>query len=322
MNAAWNIPPSTPIRVVDSHTAGEPTRVVVDGAPDLGGGDAASRLGALRQRHDWLRTALVCEPRGAEWMVGAVLQPPLDPECAAAILFFNNAGYLGMCGHGMIGVVETLRHLGRVGPGTHRLETPVGEVRAHLHEDGNVSLDNVLSRRTRRNVAVTLADGTSVVGDVAWGGNWFFLTEAPVPISGGEIDRLTATAKQIRVALERAGVTGDDGATIDHIELFGPPSDASRADARNFVLCPGGLYDRSPCGTGLSAKLACLAADGKLPPGTPWRQESVIGTLFTGSYRPAPGGVLPTITGRAFVNGDVKLVFDPHDEFAYGRGAS
>lgn len=307
-----------PIRVIDSHTAGEPTRVVVSGVPDLGEGDLKTRLAAMRRAADWVRTSLVLEPRGAPWMVGAALLPPADPACAAAVLFFNNAGYLGMCGHGTMGVVETLRWLGRIGPGTHRIETPVGEVRAHLAEDGEISIENVPCRRARRAVEARLADGTRITGDVAWGGNWFFLADSPLPLKGENIPALTALSAAIMAALARSGVTGDDGAPVDHIELFGPPSDPARFDARNFVLCPGGLYDRSPCGTGLCAKLACLAAEGALPPGKVWRQESIIGSSFTGQYRMAAEGVVPTMTGRAYVNADVTLVMDPRDEFRFG----
>jgi 4-hydroxyproline epimerase len=318
MNAAVD-PVTTPtIRIIDSHTAGEPTRVVVAGAPDLGAGSMAERLAQLRERHDWLRTALVCEPRGAEWMVGAVLQKPIDSSCVAGVIFFNNAGYLGMCGHGTIGVVETLRYQRAIGPGWHRLETPVGIVRARLDESGEVAVENVPCRRTRRDVEVTLPNGEVVVGDVAWGGNWFFLTSVGGLLRMQDVDELTAQTKAIRRAIESAGIVGDDGAPIDHIELVGPPENPRMADARNFVLCPGGLYDRSPCGTGLSAKLACLAADGLLKPGEVWRQESIIGSLFAGAYQLTPAGIVPTITGRAFVNGECTLVIDPQDPFRYG----
>jgi 4-hydroxyproline epimerase len=310
------------IRIIDSHTAGEPTRVVVAGAPNLGAGSMAERLLHMRERHDWLRTALACEPRGAEWMVGAVLQKPVDSTCAAGVIFFNNAGYLGMCGHGTIGVVETLRYQGALGPGWHRLETPVGIIRARLDESGEVAVENVPCRRARRDVEVTLPNGEAVVGDVAWGGNWFFLTKVDGLLRMQDVDELTAQSKAIRRAIESAGIVGDDGAPIDHIELVGPPRDSQTADARNFVLCPGGVYDRSPCGTGLSAKLACLAADGLLAPGEVWRQESIIGSLFTGAYQPTPAGIVPTITGRAYINGECTLVIDPQDPFRYGMPPS
>jgi proline racemase len=310
------------IRVIDSHTGGEPTRVVAEGAPDLGDGNMAARRERMRKSCDWLRTSLVTEPRGSEWMVGAMLQKPLSPRAAAGVIFFNNVGYLGMCGHGLIGVAATLAYLGKIGPGRHTIETPVGDVTIELREDGAVSFENVRSFRRLKGAAVKLPDGNEVVGDVAWGGNWFFFTNTDRKMTLADVDELTALTLQIRQALERRRITGDDGATIDHIELVGPPSDAAVADARNFVLCPGGEYDRSPCGTGTSAKVACLAADGKLLPGQVWRQESIVGSVFDASYQEVEGGVVPTITGRAFVNGDLRLVIDLRDPFRFGISAS
>ena len=306
------------VRVVDSHTAGEPTRVVVEGAPDLGHGDMASRLARMCADADWLRTALVTEPRGSEWMVGAMVQPPLAHDAAAGVLFFNNAGYLGMCGHGVIGVVTVLAHLGKLTAGEHRLETPVGDVSVRLHDSGEVSLQNVRSYRLHKRVALQVPGVGELMGDVAWGGNWFFLAETDLPLQLDAVDRLSDVALRIRAALDSALITGDNGACIDHIEQMGPPSDRAVADARNFVLCPGKQYDRSPCGTGTSAKLACLAEDGALAEGQIWRQESIIGTVFEASYRRVHGGVIPTIRGRAFVNGDLELVFDPADPLRYG----
>lgn len=309
---------SNAIRVVDSHTGGEPTRVVVEGSPDFGGGDMASRRTMMRGSADWLRTALVTEPRGSEWMVGAVLQQPLSPTAAAGVVFFNNAGYLGMCGHGLIGVVTTLAYLGRIAPGPHRIETPVGDVTAQLHEDGAVSFENVRSFRGRKDVVVEAPDLGRVVGDVAWGGNWFYLVRTDRRLTMADVGELTDTTLRIRRALREQHITGGDGAEIDHVELVGPPIDPAIADARNFVLCPGGEYDRSPCGTGTSAKLACLAADGKLQPGQIWRQESIVGSIFEGRYREAEDGVFPTITGRAYINGDMRLMIDPNDPYRFG----
>jgi proline racemase len=312
------ISPATLIRVIDSHTGGEPTRVVVEGAPDLGDGDMAARRERMRTTSDWLRTSLVNEPRGSSCMVGAVLQAPVSSQAVAGVIFFNNVGYLGMCGHGLIGVARTLAHLGRIGPGGHIVETPVGDVTIEVRTDGAVSFENVRSFRRLKDVSVKMPDGEKLVGDVAWGGNWFFFTNNDRQMTVADVHELTAITRRIRKALEQNGITGDGGATIDHIELVGPPSDPAVADARNFVLCPGGEYDRSPCGTGSSAKLACLAADGKLAPGQIWRQESIVGSVFEGQYRVAEGGVIATITGRAFVNGDLRLVIDPHDPFRFG----
>jgi 4-hydroxyproline epimerase len=305
------------VEYIDSHTAGEPTRTVIRGAPDLGTGNMAQRLELLRSRHDWLRQSVVLEPRGCDWLVGALLQPPTDPASATGVIFFNNVGYLGMCGHGLIGVVATLHHLGRIGPGVHRLETPAGCVTARLRADKSVSVTNVLSYRHRQHVSLHVPAEGTILGDVAYGGNWFFLASAD-RIDPLDLPRLLLRTRRIREALGRQGVRGRDGAEIDHIELVGPPSDPAQADSRNFVLCPGGEYDRSPCGTGTSAKLACLAADGRLAAGQVWRQESILGTVFEGTYETAAGGVVPTITGRAYVTAHGTCLLDEDDPFAHG----
>lgn len=305
------------VHVIDSHTGGEPTRVVIQGGPNLGTGSLRERLERFRSQHDAFRSAVVNEPRGSDVIVGALLCEPAAPAAVAGVIFFNNVGYLGMCGHGTIGLMVTLAHMGRIQPGVHRLETPVGMVEAELHDNGEVSVDNVPSYRHAANVAVTAA-GRTIHGDVAWGGNWFFLVrEHGMRIAADAIEPLTEFAWAVREALPAHGVTGANGAEIDHIELFGPPQ-AAGANSKNFVLCPGKAYDRSPCGTGTSAKMACLYADGKLRPGQVWRQESIIGTLFEGSILVEKDRVLPRIKGSAFVNAEAELILDPRDPFCMG----
>jgi len=307
------------VRIIDSHTAGEPTRVVLAGGPDLGDGSLGDRLVRLRERFDWFRSAVVNEPRGSDVLVGALLCAPADPACAAGVLFFNNVSYLGMCGHGTIGVVATLAHLGRIGPGRHRIETPVGEVGAELHPDGCVTVENVPSYRLAAGVSVLVEGHGRLTGDVAWGGNWFFLTgDHGQDLRFSRVEALSAFAGRVRRALEREGVTGEGGAVVDHIELFGPGGDG--AHSRNFVLCPGGAYDRSPCGTGTSAKVACLAAEGRLAPGERWVQESIIGSRFEATYTPDGAGVRPRITGRAFVTLEGALLLDEGDPYVRGIG--
>ena len=309
------------IDCIDSHTGGEPTRVVMQGFPDLGDLPLPEVVDLLRDRHDHYRKATVCEPRGNDVMVGALLLPPRAAGSLVSVVFFNNVGYLGMCGHGTIGVVATLEHLGRVGPGSFGLDTPVGTVRVQLHGQGMVSINNVASYRHRAGVRLDVPGFGVVVGDVAWGGNWFFLcSAAAVPLRTDAVQELTRYAWAIRRALVANGVTGRDRAEIDHIELIGPAVEAGN-HGRNFVLCPGGAYDRSPCGTGTSAKLACLAADGKLAEGAVWHQESVLGSLFEGSYRwlgAAGGPVAPTIRGQAHVGGEAILLLNPADPFCWG----
>jgi 4-hydroxyproline epimerase len=304
------------IRVIDSHTEGEPTRVIIEGGPDLGSGPLADRCARLQREFDRYRSAVVNEPRGSDVYVGALLVPPADRSATAGVIFFNNVGYLGMCGHGTIGVVTTLAHLGRIKAGKHRIETPVGIVTAELHDDGSVSVRNVPSYRFAKGVTVE-----EVTGDVAWGGNWFFLVnDTREELDLSRVDRLTELTWSIRSALEREGITGKNGAVIDHVELFGPPRRPD-ADSRNFVLCPGKAYDRSPCGTGTSAKLACLYEDGKLQVGKVWRQESIVGSLFEGHVEVVDGAVRPTIRGRAYVNAESTLIIDDSDPFKWGIAA-
>lgn len=293
--------------------------MVIAGGPDLGNHSLAHRARCLATRYDAFRSAVINEPRGSDVLVGALLCEPEDPGSAAAVIFFNNVGYLGMCGHGTIGVMATLAHLGRIGCGEHRIETPVGTVRATLRPDGRVTIENVPAYRYRADVNVAVAGVGTVTGDVAWGGNWFFLVEdPPIPLMQGNVDRLTEFAWSVRQALNAASITGAGGEEIDHIELSASPSSPS-AHSRNFVLCPGKAYDRSPCGTGTSAKLACLAAAGKLGPGEPWRQEGILGTIFEGSYRRGKDDqVIPSITGEAWVTAEGRLLFDPGDPFRSG----
>jgi 4-hydroxyproline epimerase len=306
------------IDVIDSHTGGEPTRVVIGGGPDLGTGSMSERLAVFRESQDELRSAIVNEPRGSDVIVGALLCEPQDPKCAAGVIFFNNVGYLGMCGHGTIGLVATLAYLRRIAPGEHWIETPVGKVKATLEESGEVAVENVPSYRCAHQVSVEADGYGSLSGDVAWGGNWFFLvSQHKERVAFENVERLTNCAWSIRQALVRAGITGANGAEIDHIELFGPPRRAD-AHSKNFVLCPGRAYDRSPCGTGTSAKLACLAEDGKLREGEKWRQESIIGSVFEASYQRTARGIIPSIKGKAWINAEARLILDPADPFRMG----
>jgi 4-hydroxyproline epimerase len=306
------------MRVVDSHTEGEPTRLIIEGGPSLGRGPLSERRRLLAEDFDHVRRFAICEPRGYDALVGALLCEPVDPSSAAGLIFFNNAGYLGMCGHAAIGAAVTLAHLGRIGLGSHRFETPVGVVSVELSDSNYATIENVESYRFSKAVPIEVDGLGEVVGEVGWGGNWFFLTEdAPCPLVAENIPTLSQAGRAILDSLARHGVTGAEGAKIDHVEFFGAPRSAD-ADSRNFVLCPGGAYDRSPCGTGTSAKLACLAADEKLRPGESWIQESIIGSRFQASYRPgAEGGVIPRIGGRAFICGQAELYTDAADPFCW-----
>lgn len=310
----------SPFHVIDSHTEGEPTRVVMSGGPDLRGGSVAEKAQRLRDHHDWLRSAVCHEPRGHDAMVGALLCESEVPGCCCGVIFFNNLSTLHMCIHGTIGLVVTLAHAGRIFPGCHRIETPVGVVEATLRDDGSVEVANVPSYCSATGVELDVPDWGTVTGDVAWGGNWFFLIEEQGPaIEFRNIAALTEFTAAVRAELAARGITGDDGGEIDHIEVFGPPPDTAVADSINFVLCPGNAYDRSPCGTGTSAKLACLHAAGKLEAGATWRQAGILGTVFHGSVEPLGGGrVLPRVCGRAWVTGESRYHFHPDDPFRYG----
>ena len=304
------------LHVIDSHTGGEPTRLILSGFPALSGGSIAAQLDGLRNEHDQWRRACLLEPRGNDVLVGALYCEPVTAGASCGVIFFNNAGYLGMCGHGTIGLVASLHHLGHIAPGVHMIDTPVGPVAATLHEDGAVTLRNVPAYRFRHQVAVDVPGHGVVKGDIAWGGNWFFLvSEHGKTLEMNNVDALTEYTWAMLKALENQGIHGADGALIDHIELFASDPDAH---SRNFVMCPGKAYDRSPCGTGTSAKLACLAADGTLAPGQTWTQASITGSQFTGHYEWDGERVIPFITGRAYMTADSVLLIDEQDPFAWG----
>lgn len=307
------------MRVIDSHTEGEPTRVIIEGGPDLGAGSMRDRIARFADEFDHVRKMAILEPRGSDAIVGALLCEPTQDDCAAGVLFFNNRGYLGMCGHGSIGVAVTLAYLGKIGLGESKLETPVGVISVNLVDENTVTVENVSSYRYRRDVTVDVPKLGMVTGDIAWGGNWFFLCkESPFPINLDNERALTDAALKVQNALWSQGITGRDDGEIDHIEFF-TDAEAGDADSRNFVLCPGGAYDRSPCGTGTSAKLACLADDGVLAPGTDWIQESIIGSRFVARYALNENGeIIPSITGRAFICADATLIQQGDDPFRNG----
>ena len=306
------------VKVIDSHTGGEPTRLVIEGGPDLGSGPLSDRLERFRREHDAFRSAVVNEPRGSDVMVGALLCGPVDRACAAGVIFFNNVGYLGMCGHGTIGLIATLAYLGRINRAEHRIETPVGTVSGVLHESGEVTVNNVASYRKATKVPIEVPGFGKVHGDIAWGGNWFFLVEDHGQnLELTNVEALTSFTWAVRQALNANEITGDNGHEIDHIELFGA-SKLPGVDSKNFVLCPGKAYDRSPCGTGTSAKLACLYADGKLKESDVWKQESIVGSIFEGSVRVRDGKIYPSIKGSAFVNSEAELILNSHDPLCMG----
>lgn len=303
------------MRVIDSHTGGEPTRVILDGGPDLGNGPLAERARKLAEEHRSFYLSIMAEPRGQVAMVGALLVEPTDPSCVTGVIYFDAGAVLGMCGHGTIGLGVTLAHLGRIGIGTHRIETPAGVVEITLADANTVTVRNVESRRIEKGLSVDVEGVGTITGDVAYGGNWFYIVDpSPVAVEKSNIRVLTDTAVAVRAALHAT----EAGAKVDHV-IFHGPSSRSDAHSRNFVLCPDDAYDRSPCGTGSSARLACLAADGRLKPGEEIVNESIIGSTYRLSYAPGPeGGVIPSITGQAYIMAEATLIFDPKDPFRDG----
>ncbi len=307
------------MQIIDSHTGGEPTRTIISGGPELGSGTMKERLAVFQQDFDHVRRSLIHEPRGADVMVGALLCEPVDSDNVCGVIFFNNTGYLGMCGHGTIGLVVTLYHLGKIDLGKHKIETPVGVVEVDLLSPSQVKIENVVSYRFRKDVVVKVPEVGDVCGDIAWGGNWFFLVKKhQMILSKDNCEQLLDFTWRIRQALEKSGISGKNGGLIDHVELFAEPQDKHIADSKNFVLCPGREYDRSPCGTGTSAKLACLFEDGIIEQGQLWRQQSIIESIFEGSVRIVNGDIIPQITGEAFVTLEANVVINPEDPFAYG----
>ena len=307
------------VRVIDSHTAGQPTRVVVEGGPDLGGGPLKEQRERLKKNFDRFRSAIVGEPRGSDALIGAILCTPSDPSCTTAAIFFDNSGYLDMCGHGVIGLIATLEYLGQIkGDSIHRIETPAGIVTAELHPAGDISLQNVACFRHKKNVALKLNGSGTITGDVAWGGNWFFLVnDYPEELSVARVEQLTERARSIEHALARDGVRGRNGEEINNIALFGRPHRRD-ANSRNFVLRSGKSYGRSPCGTGTSAKLACLFEDGLLTEGQRWRQESIVGTVFDGTVNVVDGAIRPTIRSNAYITAESMLIVDERDPLTWG----
>lgn len=307
------------MHVIDSHTGGEPTRVILDGSPDLGSGPLAERARRLATKHKGFYRSVMLEPRGQPAMVGALLVEPVDPSCVTGVIYFDVDAVLGMCGHGTIGLAVTLAHLGRIGIGQHKIETPAGVVTVELHDANTVTVKNIESRRVAAGVDLDVQGYGVVTGDVAYGGNWFFIVDpSPVPVEAANIPQLTEMAIAIRTVSIAQGIGGENGEQIDHV-IFQDASPAPDIHNRNFVLCPDDNYDRSPCGTGSSARLACLAADGLLAPGQEIVQQSVIGSTYRLSYQPGQtGGVLPSITGDAHITAKAELFFDPNDPFRDG----
>ncbi len=307
------------MHVIDSHTGGQPTRVILDGGPDLGSGLLSERAHRLTTEYKEFCQSVMLEPRGQPAMVGALLVEPTDPDCITGVIYLDAGAVLGMCGHGTIGLAVTLAHMGRIGLGSHKIETPVGVVEVHLSDANTVTVKNIESRCIHQEISVEVEGLGTVTGDVAYGGNWFFIVDpSPIPVVTNNLRTLIDTSIAVRDAAIAQGVGGENGQLVDHV-IFQDASPKADVDSRNFVLCPDDTYDRSPCGTGSSARLACLAAKGCLDPGKDIVQESVIGSIYSLSYQPGTnGGIIPTISGQAFVMAESTLIFDDLDPLKGG----
>jgi 4-hydroxyproline epimerase len=310
--------------IVDSHTEGEPTRVILEGGPDLGSGSLSERAARLATEYKDFYRSVVLEPYGQEAMVGALLTEPTNPECVAGVIYFDAAAVIGMCGHGTIGVAATLAHIGKIGIGTHKIETPVGIVEVTLSDKNTITVRNIDSYRFKKAITLEVEGIGKVTGDIAYGGNWFFMVDdSPTPVLPSNIRGLTEAGIAIREAIYAQGIKGGNDGIIDHIVLYGPAL-TEKGHTRNFVLCPDDAYDRSPCGTGCSARLSCLAADNRLAPGEEIYQESTIGSGYTLSYElstspTAPkGSIVPSITGQAFITREATLINNPNDPLKKG----
>ena len=306
-------------KVIDSHTGGEPTRVIIEGGPDLGSGPLLERARLLEEKHLEFCRSVLCEPRGYDAMVGALVVAPVNKQCVTGVIFFNTSKNLGMCGHATLGLLVTLYHLGQISVGVYKIETPVGIVSAQLHDPNSATVINVESYRYKKDISVRVEKFGKITGDIAWGGNWFFLVQnSPISVKIQNIDKLIYFTSATRRALELQKITAPNGEPIDHVELYGKP-DNQKAHSKNFVLCSSGDYDRSPCGTGCSAKLACLAEDGLWPENKEWVQESIIGSLYTMRYKWGDDyHIIPTITGSAFITSEATLTFNGLDPYRYG----
>lgn len=326
------------IQAVDSHTAAEPTRVITGGLPMIRGATMADKRDELKRLHDPIRRSLVLEPRGHDAIILAYLLPPTHDDADLGVVFANDAGYLGMCGHGAIGLATTAVAMGLVAavePVTEiTLDTPVGLIKCRVAVEGgrpkSVTITNVPSFLYRQRVVVDVHGFGKVAADIAYGGNWFAFVEADqlgLMVEKAHLPVLMQAAIAIREALVRDGVRGvhpDSGEeeVIDHVKLF-VPLDGEHHGARALTLCPGTAYDRSPCGTGTSAKLAVLHAKGELKTGEQFDSESVLGTRFaarvvaetTVGEFPA---IVPEITGSAWITSFATFVIDPDDPCRHG----
>lgn len=321
---------------IDAHTCGNPVRVVAKGGPDLVGDTMIEKRRYFLDNYDWIRTGLMFEPRGHDVMSGSILYEPTRDDCDVAILFIETSGCLPMCGHGTIGTVTVAIERGLVTPrepGVLRLDTPAGLVVAQYEQNGDhvdsVRLTNVPAFLHGTDYEVDVPELGTLKMDVAYGGNFYAIIEAQEnfrdmsDLSPGDIQRLSPLVRTLMnekyefVHPEHPEITG-----LSHVLWTGAPIHAE-AHARNAVFYGDKAIDRSPCGTGTSARMAHWAARGDLGKGDVFVHESIIGSLFKGRVedvltvgdKPA---IVPSIEGWARITGDNTIYIDDRDPFAYG----
>lgn len=321
---------------VDGHTCGNPVRMVVGGGPDLKGATMSEKRDHFLRDYDWIRTALMFEPRGHDMMSGSILYPPTRPDCDMAILFIETSGCLPMCGHGTIGTVTMALEQGQVKPktpGLLRLDTPAGLVEAHYREEGgritSVKLINVPSYLAVRDLELEVEGLGRLVVDVSYGGNFYAIVDPQANFTGVEAVQpsdILRWSPKVRVAVNKAvELVHPENPAIRgcrHVLWAGKPT-VPGATARNAVFYGDKAIDRSPCGTGTSARLAQWAARGRLKPGEDFVHESIIGSLFTGRIEAETTvgnhpAIVPSIEGWAVMTGLNTIFVDDHDPFKHG----
>ena len=322
--------------IIDGHTCGNPVRLVAGGGPLLTGATMMERRAHFLAEFDWIRTGLMFEPRGHDMMSGSILYPPTRPDCDTGILFIETSGCLPMCGHGTIGTVTMAIEHGLVNPktpGVLRLDTPAGLVVAEYRQEGQyveeVRITNVPAYLHAEALAVDCPGLGEITVDVAYGGNFYGIVEPQAnyrdmaDFSAGELIGMSPVLRQRLnerysfVHPDNPGISG-----LSHILWTGAPLDPE-ADARNAVFYGDKAIDRSPCGTGTSARMAQLHAKGRLKAGDGFVHESIIGSLFKGRVEkevPVAGrtGIIPSIGGWARTTGYNTIFIDDRDPYAHG----
>lgn len=323
---------------IDAHTCGNPVRLVQTGGPQLEGRTMSEKRQHFLQEFDWIRKGLMFEPRGHDMMSGSILYPPCDPQNDVGVLFIETSGCLPMCGHGTIGTITIAIEKGLISPkvkGKVRMEAPAGLVLIDYQQNEkgkvtSVKLTNVPSFLAAEGLSITCPDLGDLVVDVAYGGNYYAIIDVQPNFPGLEhfrADQLIAWSRIIRKQMNEkyTFVHPDDSSIqgLSHIEWTGAVLDAT-STARNAVFYGDKAIDRSPCGTGTSARMAQWAAKGMLKPGDEFIHESIIGSKFTGRIEgeTTVGGkpaIIPSIEGWARIYGENKITIDSEDDpYAFG----